>query len=72
MYQNSFNILQAFYSLSAVEVGKHLYWNIAGFQLHGQVFIVTWIVLAALLVFTIAGTSNLKQTPQGLQNFITS
>jgi F-type H+-transporting ATPase subunit a len=70
MYQNSFNILQAFYSLSAVEVGKHLYWNIAGFQLHGQVFIVTWIVLAALLVFTIAGTSNLKQTPQGLQNFM--
>jgi F-type H+-transporting ATPase subunit a len=70
MYQNSLSVFESFYSLSAVEVGKHLYWEIAGFQLHGQVFIVTWIVLAALLIFAATGTSDLKQTPQGLQNFM--
>lgn len=70
MYQNSINVLDALYSLSAVEVGKHLYWEIAGFQLHGQVFIVTWLVLAALLIFAAVGTSDLKQTPQGIQNFM--
>lgn len=70
MYQNSLSVFESFYSLCAVEVGKHLYWEIAGFQLHGQVFIVTWIVLAALLIFAATGTSNLKQTPQGLQNFM--
>jgi len=70
MYQNSLSVFESFYSLSAVEVGKHLYWEIAGFQLHGQVFIVTWLVLAALLIFAATGTSDLKQTPQGLQNFM--
>ena len=70
MYQDILSVFESFYSLSAVEVGKHLYWEIAGFQLHGQVFIVTWIVLAALLIFAITGTSDLKQTPEGLQNFM--
>jgi len=70
MYQNSLSVFESFYSLSAVEVGKHLYWEIAGFQLHGQVFIVTWIVLAALLILAATGTSDLKQTPEGLQNFM--
>lgn len=70
MYQNSFSLFNASYELSAVEVGKHLYWEIAGFQLHGQVFIVTWMVLAALVVLSVIGTSDLTQTPEGLQNFM--
>lgn len=70
MYQDNLSVFDSFYSLSAVEVGKHLYWEIAGFQLHGQVFIVTWMVLSVLLIFTSIGTSDLKQTPQGLQNFM--
>jgi F-type H+-transporting ATPase subunit a len=70
MYQDILNVFSSFYSLSEVEVGKHLYWEVAGFQLHGQVFIVSWLVLSALLIFVLVGTSNLKQTPQGLQNFM--
>nr|BDA98116.1 ATP synthase CF0 A subunit [Proteomonas sp. NIES-1005] len=57
-------------SMAAVEVGKHLYWEVAGMKLHGQVFIVSWLVIAALLAFAVVGTQNLKQAPQGLQNFM--
>jgi F-type H+-transporting ATPase subunit a len=70
MYQNNLSVFESLYSLSEVEVGKHLYWNVAGFQLHGQVFIVMWLVLAVLLLFAIIGTKDLKQTPEGLQNFM--
>ena len=70
IHQDSFYILNSAFSLSEVEVGKHLYWEIAGLKLHGQVFIVSWLVVIALLGFAVAGTSNLQKTPQGLQNFM--
>ena len=70
MYQDNFQIVNSILSLAEVEVGKHLYWEIAGLKLHGQVFIVSWLVIAALLAFAVAGTQNLKQAPQGLQNFM--
>ena len=70
MYQNNLSAFNSFYSLAEVEVGKHLYWEIAGLKLHGQVFIVSWLVIGALLAFAIAGTRDLKQTPEGLQNFM--
>ena len=70
MYQNNLSAFDSFYSIAEVEVGKHLYWEIAGLQLHGQVFIVSWLVMGALLAFAIAGTRDLKQTPEGLQNFM--
>jgi F-type H+-transporting ATPase subunit a len=70
MYQDSFYILDSAFSLSEIEVGAHLYWEVAGMKLHGQVFIVSWLVTAALLAFTIVGTRDLKQAPQGIQNFM--
>jgi len=70
MYQDSFYILDSAFSLSEIEVGAHLYWEVAGMKLHGQVFIVSWLVTAALLAFTIFGTRDLKQAPQGIQNFM--
>lgn len=70
MYQDSFYILNSVFSLSEIEVGAHLYWEIAGLKLHGQVFIVSWLVVTALLGFAIVGTRDLKQTPQGIQNFM--
>lgn len=70
MYQNNFSVFKSFYFLSEIEVGKHLYWDVAGLELHGQVFIVMWLVLAALIIFALVGTRELKQTPIGLQNFM--
>jgi len=55
--------------LAEVSVGKHYYWQIGDFQLHGQVLITTWVVFAIIFVLAIAGNSNLKQNPDGLQNF---
>ena len=70
MYQDSFYILNSAFSLSEVEVGKHLYWEIAGLKVHGQVFIVTWLVVATLLGFAVVGTKDLKKSPEGIQNFM--
>ena len=48
-----------FFSLAAVEVGTHLYWTFAGFTVHGQVLLVTWLVIATILAIAIAGTLKL-------------
>ena len=31
--------------LAEAEVGKHFYWNLAGFLVHGQVLAVIWFVV---------------------------
>jgi F-type H+-transporting ATPase subunit a len=56
--------------LAAVEVGEHLYWDIAGLVVHGQVLIVTWLVIALIVILVILGTSSLERVPSGFQNFI--
>ncbi|KAL3527476.1 hypothetical protein ACH5RR_012132 [Cinchona calisaya] len=40
--------LKGLYDVSGVEVGQHFYWQIGGFQVHGQVLITSWVVLAIL------------------------
>lgn len=59
-----------FFLLAAVEVGEHFYWTIAGLTVHGQVLLVSWLVIALILTLTVVGTLNLKRVPEGLQNFI--
>ena len=44
--------------LAEAEVGKHFYWNLAGFLVHGQVLVVIWFVFAVLLLFAFLGSSN--------------
>jgi F-type H+-transporting ATPase subunit a len=61
-----------FFSLAAVEVGTHLYWDIAGLTVHGQVLLVSWLVIAIILTIAVLGTLNLEQVPKGLQNFVES
>ena len=53
-----------------LEVGHHLYWQIGDLYLHGQVFLSSWIVIAILLVFVLAGTRGMKRDPMGLQNLL--
>ena len=52
-----------FFSLAAVEVGTHLYWNIAGLTVHGQVLLITWLVIAIILAIAVLGTLKLEQVP---------
>jgi len=63
-YSNTFTLL------AEVEVGKHFYWNIAGFLVHGQVFIVIWFVIAILLILSLLGTKDADRIPHGFQNFM--
>jgi len=68
MYPEIFNS-NMFTLLAEAEVGKHFYWNIAGFLVHGQVLLVSWLVLVILLLFSIVGTQNKERFPKGIQNF---
>jgi F-type H+-transporting ATPase subunit a len=69
MYPDNF-YSSTFILLAEAEVGKHFYWNIAGFLVHGQVLLVIWFVFAILLTFSILGSSNIQQIPRGWQNFM--
>ena len=55
--------------LADAEVGKHFYWNIGGFLVHGQVLSVILIVFILLVIILLPGSRNIKQIPKGWQNF---
>jgi len=56
--------------LAELEVGQHFYWEIAGFKLHGQVFLTSWFVIAALVIISLLATRKVERIPSGLQNFM--
>ncbi len=60
------------FPLAELEVGNHFYWQIGNFQVHGQVFMTSWFVIALLVIASIAATINKKvQTaPSGMQNLM--
>nr|YP_010619658.1 ATP synthase CF0 subunit IV [Tayloriella tenebrosa]WAX03671.1 ATP synthase CF0 subunit IV [Tayloriella tenebrosa] len=70
MFQQDIDEVSSFLALSSVEVGKHLYWKIGNYDIHGQVFIVSWIVMSVLIVLSFMGTRNLKRIPGKFQNFM--
>ena len=71
MYPDNFYLSTSTF-LAEAEVGKHLYWNLFGFLVHGQVFVVLWFVFAILLTFAFLGSRNVEQIPRGWQNFMES
>jgi len=50
--------------IADLEVGKHFYWEIFGYSLHGQVFIVSWLVIALILIASLLATLNVNQVPR--------
>lgn len=66
---NVLNLLDAF-PLAELEVGKHFYWHIGNFNLHGQVFLVSWFVIGLLLVASVLATRNVQRIPSGFQNLM--
>nr|YP_009395988.1 ATP synthase CF0 subunit IV [Dasya naccarioides]ARW65174.1 ATP synthase CF0 subunit IV [Dasya naccarioides] len=63
-------MISSLIQLSSVEVGKHLYWKIGDYNIHGQVFIVSWLVISVLLIISFFGTRSLQRIPSQLQNFM--
>nr|QTW91478.1 ATP synthase CF0 A subunit [Scytosiphon lomentaria] len=58
--------------LSDIEVGKHLYWEVNDITFHGQVIIVSSLVILLTLVFSFLGTSDKSMIPNAWQNFMES
>jgi len=71
MYPDNFYLSTPTF-LAEAEVGKHFYWNIAGFLVHGQVLLVLLFVFALILLLAFLGTRDNKRVPLGWQNFMES
>jgi F-type H+-transporting ATPase subunit a len=67
---NLFSILalQPVFDLSEVSVGRHFYWTLGGYQLHGQVLLTSWFVLLVIAAISFLGNSKLQAMPTGIQN----
>ena len=52
--------------IADLEVGKHFYWEIFGYSLHGQVFLVSWLVIFLVVGASLLGTSSITEVPRGL------
>ena len=65
----SIKTLKGLYDISGVEVGQHFYWQIGGLQVHAQVLITSWVVIAILLGSVILAVRNPQTIPTGGQNF---
>ena len=63
-YSNTFTLL------ADAGVGKHFYWDLAGFLVHGQVLVVLWFVISVLILLSVLATSNAERIPHGFQNFM--
>ncbi|KAL6513091.1 hypothetical protein OROMI_034585 [Orobanche minor] len=63
------NTLKGLYDISGVKVGQHFYWQIGGLQVHGQVLITSWVVIAILLGSATIAVRNPQTIPTGGQNF---
>lgn len=66
---SSFTILNSF-TLAELEVGEHFLWKIGNSTVHGQVFLMSWIVVGVLLIASLAATRNAQNIPSGIQNFM--
>nr|YP_009105620.1 CF0 subunit IV of ATP synthase [Xylochloris irregularis]AIT94289.1 CF0 subunit IV of ATP synthase [Xylochloris irregularis] len=62
-------MMNPLFEVSEVSVGQHLYWQVGGYQLHGQVLITSWIVFAIIVCLSFLGNKDLKTIPEGVQNF---
>lgn len=71
MYLNNF-YSSTFILVAEAEVGKHFYWKVTNYLIHGQVLIVIWFVILILLLFSLLGTRNINRIPKTWQNFMES
>ncbi|WP_218079960.1 F0F1 ATP synthase subunit A [Anthocerotibacter panamensis] len=55
---------------ASLEVGKHWDWNLAGFNVHGETILATWVAMSVLIILAWMGTRKLSRVPDGLQGFL--
>lgn len=53
-----------------LEIGQHFYWHLGQLDLHGQIFLSSWIIIGALLSVIVVGTRRMGRKPGGLQNLL--
>lgn len=66
---NTFHFLSSSL-LAELEVGEHYYWKIGGLNIHGQVFITSWVVCGLLIAVAFLASRNVERIPSGLQNLM--
>lgn len=64
----TFLSFQPLFDVCEVSVGKHFYWNLGGYEVHGQVLLTSWVVLLIIAVISFLGNRKLETIPTGVQN----
>ena len=72
-FNSFFNGLNSMLVIGEIKIGEHFYWNLFNTNnilllLHGQVLITATLVLIIIITFSFVANSQLKPTPEGLQN----
>lgn len=63
------NQMDILFDFAEVSVGKHYYWQIGDFFLHGQVLLMSWFVFLIIAIVSFLANSQLQPIPEkGLQN----
>lgn len=61
--------MSPWFEIAEVSVGKHFYWTIGSYTMHGQVLLVSWLVFAKIALVSFLGNGQLEfQKPKGFQN----
>jgi F-type H+-transporting ATPase subunit a len=68
--QSPIRTMHHIYEISNVEVGRHFYWQIGGFQVHAHVLITSWVVIVVLLGLATIVVRDPQTIPTGVQNFV--
>ncbi|GMY38265.1 ATP synthase CF0 subunit IV [Fagus crenata] len=63
------NTRKGLYDISGVEFSQNLYWQIGGFQVHVQVIITSWVVVAILLGSVIIAIPKLRLAKNMVHGF---
>nr|YP_010488525.1 ATP synthase CF0 subunit IV [Japanobotrychium lanuginosum]UAT96952.1 ATP synthase CF0 subunit IV [Japanobotrychium lanuginosum] len=68
--QSFTNTMNNLYQISGVEVGQHFHRQMGGFQVHAQVLITSWVVIAILSSLATVAARDSQTIPNGSQNFV--
>ena len=55
-----FQKINPLFETSEVSVGQHFYWQIGGYEVHGQVLLTSWLVFCDYCKLVIVSESQLK------------
>lgn len=62
-------MINIWFDLAKISIGRHWYWNVGTYTVHGQILITSWFIFGIIFLISLIANNNLKNIPEDLQNF---